>query len=159
MVIKLITLKIGEKAPDFNLKDQNGNSVSLSSFKGKKVILYFYPKDDTPGCTKEACDFKDNIDQLKKNGVVVIGISSDDEQSHRKFVDKYSLPFILVSDVDKEVSKKYGVYELKEKFGRQYFGITRSTFLIDETGKIKNIYYRVNPDNHVKEIIDEIRGG
>ena len=152
----MITLKVGDKAPDFELGDQNGNKVRLSSFKGKKVILYFYPKDDTPGCTKEACDFRDNIKKLQTNGVVVLGVSNDNLESHKKFSSKYNLNFPILSDVDKKVSKKYGVYEEKEKFGHKYMGITRSTFVIDENGRIEKVYYKVNPEEHINEILTEI---
>ena len=152
----MITLKEGNKAPDFELKDQNENKVKLSSFKGKKVVLYFYPKDDTPGCTKEACDFRDNISKLKQKNVVVLGVSNDNLESHKKFSKKYNLNFSSLSDVDKKVSKKYGVYEEKEKFGHKYMGITRSTFLIDENGKIEKIFYKVNPEEHIYEIMAEI---
>lgn len=153
----MITLKIGDKAPDFELKNQNGKSVKLSSFKGKKVVLYFYPKDDTPGCTKEACNFRDNILQLKKLNVVVLGVSNDDEESHQKFIAKYSLPFALLADVDKEVSKAYGVYELKNFMGKEYYGIARSTFVIDEKGKIQKIFYKVNPEEHIQEVMEAVK--
>ena len=151
----MINLKAGDKAPVFILKDGDNNAVKLSDFKGRKVILYFYPKDDTPGCTKEACDFRDNLISLKKLNVEVLGVSNDDENSHKKFAGKYNLPFRLLADVDKKVSKKYGVYELKQNYGKEYYGITRSTFLIDENGKIQKIYYKVNPEDHVNEIMEE----
>ncbi len=154
----MITLKIGDKAPDFNLKDQNGNYVKLSGLKGKKVVLYFYPKDDTPGCTKEACDLRDNLNNLKRMNVEVVGISNDDEASHKKFAEKYDLPFRLLCDTDKQVSKAYGVYELKEKFGKQYYGITRSTFIIDKDGRIESIFYKVNPEGHIGEIMKAVKG-
>lgn len=153
----MITIKIGDKAPDFELKDQEGKLVKLSNFKGKKIVLYFYPKDDTPGCTKEACDFRDNSSNLKKLNVEVLGISNDDEASHKKFSKKFSLPFRLLCDVDKKVSKEYGVYELKEKFGKQYYGITRSTFVIDEQGRIKFFFYKVNPEEHINELMHELK--
>ena len=152
----MINLKTGDKAPDFELPDQEGNKVKLSSLKGKKVVLYFYPRDDTPGCTKEACNFRDNISQLKKLNAEILGVSNDDEESHKKFADKYRLPFRLFADADKKVSKQYGVYELKQNYGKEYYGITRSTFLIDENGKIEKIYYKVNPEGHVDEIMAEI---
>ena len=148
----MITLKEGDLAPDFELKDQEGNAVKLADFKGKKVVLYFYPKDDTSGCTKEACDFRDSLKELKKSNVEVLGISNDDLESHRKFSEKFNLTFKLLCDVDKKVSKEYGVYELKNFMGREYYGITRSTFIIDENGKVEKIFYKVNPENHIEEL-------
>ena len=152
----MITLKIGDKAPDFELADQNGNKIKLSKLKGKKIVLYFYPRDDTSGCTKEACNFRDNLSSLNKNNVVVFGISNDDLESHKKFSSKYKLNFSILSDTDKKVSKEYGVYELKQNYGKEYYGITRSTFLIDENGKIEKIFYKVNPEEHIKEIMEAI---
>lgn len=154
----MITLKIGDKAPDFKLEDNNGHIVKLSDFKGKKVILYFYPKDDTPGCTKEACSFRDNIPDFRKLKAEVLGVSNDDVASHEKFRKKYSLNFNLLSDVDKKVSKEYGVYELKSFMGREYYGIVRSTFLINEKGKIAKIFYKVNPEKHIDELLQEMKG-
>ena len=153
----MITLKVGDKAPDFELNDQEGNIVRLADFKGKKIVLYFYPKDDTPGCTKEACDFRDNFRELKKSNVEVLGVSNDDLESHKKFSSKYSLNFPILSDTDKKISRDYGVYDLKEKFGQQYYGITRSTFVIDESGRIESIFYKVNPEQHINEIIEAIK--
>ena len=152
----MINLKIGDNAPDFKLADQNGSIVKLSDFKGKKIVLYFYPKDDTPGCTKEACDLRDNFSILNKKNAVVLGISNDDETSHKKFAEKYNLPFRLLADAGKKVSQEYRVYELKNMYGREYYGITRSTFVIDENGKIQRIYYKVNPEKHIQEIMDEL---
>lgn len=148
----MINLKIGDKAPDFELNDQNGKKIKLSDFKGKRVILYFYPRDDTPGCTKEACNFRDNINTFKKFNAEVIGISNDDEKSHKKFSEKFNLPFTLLADLDKKLSKDYGVYELKNFMGKSYYGITRSTFLIDEKGRIGKIFYKVNPEKHINEL-------
>ncbi|HLC60016.1 MAG TPA: thioredoxin-dependent thiol peroxidase [Candidatus Nanoarchaeia archaeon] len=153
----MINLKIGDKAPNFNLKDGDGKTAKLSDFKGKKVVLYFYPKDDTSGCTKEACNFRDNLVSLKKLNVEVLGVSNDDEMSHKKFAEKYKLTFRLLADVDKKVSKEYGVYELKNNYGKEYYGITRSTFVIDENGKIQQIYYKVNPEEHINELMAEIK--
>ena len=153
----MISLKVGDKAPEFNLKDADGKTAKLSDFKGKKVILYFYPRDDTPGCTKEACSFRDNLGALKKLNVEVLGVSNDDSDSHKKFAEKYSLPFRLLADVDKKVSKDYGIYELKNMYGKEYYGITRSTFVIGEYGKIQKIYYKVNPEEHIKEIMEEVK--
>ncbi len=155
--LKMINLKIGDKAPDFELNDAKGNKTKLADFRGKKIILYFYPRDDTSGCTKEACNFRDNFKGLRKFNIEIIGISNDNEQSHKKFTEKYSLPFKLLCDVDKEVSKKYGVYELKNFMGRSYYGITRSTFIIDEKGKITDIFYKVNPEKHVYEVKEKIK--
>ena len=152
----MINLKEGDKSPDFNLADGNGKKAKLSDFRGKKIILYFYPKDDTSGCTKEACSFRDNFSALKKLNVEVLGVSNDDEKSHRKFSEKYSLPFRLLADADKSASKAYGVYELKNFMGKSYYGIVRSTFLIDEKGMIKKIFYKVNPEEHIDEIMEEI---
>ena len=154
---KMITLKIGSKAPNFELSDEEGKKVKLSDFKGKKVILYFYPKDDTPGCTKEACNFRDNFDELRKLNAEVLGISNDDETSHKKFSEKFNLPFKLLCDVDKKISKDYGVYELKSFMGKSYSGITRSTFIIDGKGKIKSIFYKVKPDVHIKEVVEALK--
>ncbi|MBI4452985.1 thioredoxin-dependent thiol peroxidase [Candidatus Woesearchaeota archaeon] len=153
----MITLKEGDKAPDFELEDGEGKSTRLSGFKGKKVILYFYPKDDTPGCTKEACDFRDNLRKLKVMNVEVLGVSNDDSDSHKKFAEKYHLPFALLCDTDKAVSKVYGVYGEKEKFGKKYFGITRSTFVIDENGRLKKIFYKVNPEQHIEEVLHAVQ--
>lgn len=143
----------GEIAPDFKLKGDDGKVYSLSNFKGQKqVVLYFYPKDDTPGCTKEACSFRDNLSSLNKAGVQVLGVSMDDVESHSKFRAKYSLNFPLLSDVDGKVSNEYGVYKLKNNYGKKYWGIERSTFIIDKSGKIKKAIRRVQVDGHVDEV-------
>lgn len=138
------TLKEGDSAPLFSAKDQNGNIVTLSQFKGKKVILYFYPKDNTPGCTAEACDFRDNYQSLIAKGMEVIGVSVDDEKSHQKFIDKYTLPFTLIADTDKVIVNAYGVWAEKNMYGKKYMGINRSTFVIDETGHIAHIIKKVD---------------
>ncbi|MBS3149249.1 thioredoxin-dependent thiol peroxidase [Candidatus Woesearchaeota archaeon] len=148
-------LKIGDKAPDFKLKDDQGNIVKLSDFKGKKVVLYFYPKDMTPGCTTEAICFRDDISLFNKNKVEVIGISLDNEDSHKKFKEKHNLPFKLLADVNAEASKKYGSYKLKNMYGRQFYGIARTTFLIDENQKIKHIFNNVKAENHSKEVLNK----
>ena len=132
-------IKTGEKAPDFELKDTFGNLVKLSTFKGKEVVLYFYPKDNTPGCTAEACSFRDNYSLYKKENIVIIGVSKDDEKSHKKFVEKYELPFTLLADTEKKVCKLYEVWGKKKFMGREFEGIIRTTFLIDKQGKIKEI--------------------
>lgn len=154
---KMMMLKVGDKAPDFKLSDQQGNDTKLSDFKGRKVVLYFYPKDDTPGCTKEACDFRDIIAQLKKLNAEVLGVSNDDKESHQKFIEKFSLPFPLLCDVDKKVSNDYGVYGLKSFMGKSYYGIVRSTFIIDGNGIIEKIFYKANPEGHAEEVISILK--
>ena len=156
-MILVINIKVGDNAPDFVLENSEGNKARLSDFKGKKVVLYFYPKDDTPGCTKEACDFRDSLKRLKSMNVEVLGVSNDDIESHKKFAEKYHLNFRLLADVDKKASQAYGVYEEKEKFGNKYWGITRSTFLIDEEGSIKKIFYKVNPEQHIEEVLHAVK--
>jgi len=145
-------LQVGDKAPDFSRPDQDGKTVSLKSLKGKQMVLYFYPKDDTPGCTKEACGFRDSLKAIEKINTVVLGVSMDNAASHHKFIKKYSLPFPLLCDEDGTVSKAYGVYKLKNMYGKTYWGIERSTFIIDETGKLKAIFRKVKVDGHVDEV-------
>lgn len=147
------TLKEGDKAPDFTLPDQSGKMVSLKSLRGQRVILYFYPKDDTPGCTKEACGFRDSLKAFQKADAVVLGVSNDDAASHQKFIKKYNLPFTLLSDGDAAVSKAYGVYKEKNMYGRTYWGIERSTFVIDEKGALKAIFRKVKVDGHIEEVM------
>lgn len=149
-------LKNGDIAPDFTLLDSDGNTVSLSDFKGNKVIIYFYPKDDTSGCTKEACNFRDNYSQLKEKNVVVIGISKDSVSSHVKFKNKYDLPFILLSDPNHQVIETYGAYGEKKMYGRTYMGTIRMTYLVSEEGLILKIYDKVKPDKHVEEILKDL---
>ncbi len=146
-------IEVGEKAPDFVGKDQDEKKVKLSDYKGKKVALYFYPKDDTPGCTKQACSLRDGFSDLKKNNIEVIGVSADDKESHQKFIEKYDLPFILLADTDKDIINKYGVYGEKNMYGKKFMGIKRTTFLIDEEGKIKKIFKRVKTDEHAEEVL------
>jgi peroxiredoxin Q/BCP len=146
-------LHVGDKAPEFSLPDQDGNKVSLKSFRGRQVLLYFYPKDDTPGCTKEACGFRDSFERFKKAGVVVLGVSLDDRASHEKFIGKYGLPFSLLSDEDGRISNTYGVYKLKNMYGKKYWGIERTTFVIDQTGRIKAVFKKVKVDGHVDEVL------
>lgn len=146
-------LKEGDKAPDFTSKDQNGNPVKLSDYKGQKVVLYFYPKDDTPGCTKEACSFRDADDIYRKKGIKVLGVSTDDEKSHQKFISKYHLPFDLVADTDKSIVESYGVWGEKNMYGKKYMGTNRKTFLIDEDGKIAKIFDKVNVSEHADEVL------
>ena len=143
----------GSKAPDFKLKSDDGKTYSLSDFKGQKqVVLYFYPKDDTPGCTIEACSFRDSFGSLSKAGVQVLGVSMDDLDSHGKFRAKYSLNFPLLADTEGKVSKEYGVYKLKKMYGNEFWGIERSTFVIGKDGKVKKALRKVNPNGHVDEV-------
>ena len=144
----------GKAAPAFKLKDQDGNVVSLADFKGKQnVVLYFYPKDDTPGCTKEACSFRDGWSKFRKRGVAILGVSTDDEKSHRKFADKFSLPFPLLADPEKKIVSAYGVWGEKSMYGRKYMGTNRVTYLIDEKGKIAAVWPKVKPDQHAEEVL------
>jgi peroxiredoxin Q/BCP len=147
-------LKEGDKAPSFTAKDQNGNPVSLSDYSGKDIILYFYPKDDTPGCTAEACDFRDNYQSLQQKGFTVIGVSTDDEKSHTKFISKYQLPFSLISDTEKEIVEAYGVWVEKNNYGKKYMGTARKTFVIDGNGTIKKIIDKVDTKEASKQVID-----
>lgn len=147
-------LTVGQVAPDFTAKDQDGNTVSLNQFKGKKVVLYFYPKDNTPGCTAEACDFRDNYQGLVAKGIVVLGVSVDDEQSHQKFVSKYDLPFTLIADPDKKIVEAYGVWGEKNMYGKKYMGTNRKTFLIDENGLISHIIAKVDTKNATAQVLE-----
>jgi len=146
----------GEPAPDFTLMSDEGNEVSLRAFRGKKVVLYFYPRDDTPGCTREACNFRDALGELKKKGAVVLGVSADPLPSHQKFKSKYQLTFPLLSDPEKATLSAYGVWKEKQNYGRTFMGIERTTFLIDEGGKIQRIYPRVKVDGHVAQILKDL---
>lgn len=150
----MATLKEGDKAPDFTAKDQNGKTVSLSDFKGKTVILYFYPKDDTPGCTAEACDFRDNYQSLVGKGFEVIGVSTDDEKSHKKFETKYSLPFPLIADESKEIVEAYGVWGEKNMYGKVYMGTMRTTFIIDANGIIQKVIDKVDTKASSQQVLD-----
>ena len=146
-------LKEGDKAPDFTVRDGDGQTVRLKDLRGKKVVLYFYPKDDTPGCTKEACSFRDSFAKFKKRGVEVLGVSFDSEARHKKFAQKYDLPFRLLADTDRAIAEGYGTYGEKKFMGRTYMGIHRVTFLIDEKGKIKKIFNKVKPEVHAEEVL------
>ena len=146
-------LKEGSAAPAFKTTDANGNNVKLADFRGQKVVLYFYPKDDTPGCTKEACSFRDAFADFKKRGIKILGVSLDNETSHQKFAKKYQLPFTLLADTDRSISEAYGTYGQKKFMGRTYMGIHRVTFLIDEKGKIKKIFNKVRPEDHAEEVL------
>ena len=153
---KTVSLKVGQKAPAFNLPDQDGKMVGLSDFKGKKVVLYFYPKDDTPGCTKESCAFRDGLDEIRENGAVVVGVSPDSVDSHKKFAKKFNLNFPLLSDENKSMLEAYGVWKQKSMYGRTYMGVERTTFIIDADGKIDEIFSKVKVDNHLEEVLDEL---
>lgn len=149
-------LKEGDKAPAITANDQNGKTITLSDFSGKKVVLYFYPKDDTPGCTAEACSFRDAHQSLLDKGLIVLGVSPDSEKSHAKFVDKYKLPFSLLSDGDKKIANDYGVWGKKKFMGKEYDGIHRTTFVIDETGKIEKIITKVDTKDSSGQILSEL---
>lgn len=149
-------LKVGEKAPLFVAKDQNGNNIKLSDFQGKKVVLYFYPKDDTPGCTAQACSLRDNYDVLLARGFVVLGVSVDDEKKHQKFIEKYDLPFSLIADTDHQVVESYGVWAEKSMYGKAFMGIVRTTFIIDENGIISEIINKVDTKNHANQIVANV---
>jgi thioredoxin-dependent peroxiredoxin len=152
---KNMALQPGDKAPDFEEKDQNGNLVRLSDFRGQKVVLYFYPKDDTPGCTAQACNLRDNSERLTDKGYAVIGVSTDDEKSHGKFAQKFSLPFPLLADTDKRMVEAYGVWQEKNMYGRKYMGTMRYTYVIDEEGKIQNIITKVDTKDHAAQILKQ----
>lgn len=149
-------LKEGDKAPDFGVVDQNGIVRHLSEFKGKKVILYFYPKDLTPGCTVESCNLRDNYSDLIKKGFEVVGVSADDEKKHNRFIEKYDLPFTLLADVDKKVINAYGVWGPKKFMGKTYDGIHRTTFVINEEGIIEKVIEKVKTKNHTEQILEEL---
>lgn len=147
-------LKEGRTAPAFEGIDQNGRLIKLGDYKGKKVVLYFYPKDNTPGCTAEACNLRDNYDMLLKKGFAIIGVSADDEKSHKKFAEKYSLPFPLIADTNKKVLNDYGTWGEKKLYGKTYMGVLRTTFVIDEKGIVEKIITNVNTKDHTKQILD-----
>ena len=151
------TLKEGDKAPDFTAKDQNGKTVSLSDYKGKDVILYFYPQDNTPTCTNEACNYRDNYQSLVSKGFEVIGVSPDTEKSHKKFEAKFSLPFTLIADSDKKIVEAYGVWAEKTTFGRTYMGVLRTTFVIDKNGVIKKVIDKVTSKNASQQVLDALQ--
>jgi len=146
--------KEGQKAPEFTAKDQDGNELSLRDFIGRKVVLYFYPKDDTPGCTKEACAFRDNFPNFKKIDAVVLGVSVDGQKAHRKFADKFELPFTLLVDDEKKIVEAYGVWGLKKFMGKEYMGTNRVTYLIDEQGVIEKVWPKVKPETHAAEVLE-----
>ncbi len=149
----MATVNIGDAAPDFSLPTGDGKTLSLKDLRGKKVVLYFYPKDNTSGCTKEACSFRDEIKKFERKGTVIVGVSADSVESHRKFAGKFDLPFPLVSDEKKDVISAYGVWKKKSLYGRTFLGIERTTFVIDETGKIAQIYRKAKVDGHVGDVL------
>lgn len=148
-----LKLKEGDNAPEFSAATNGGGNISLTGLRGKNVILYLYPKDDTPGCTKEACAFRDNFAEFKKRGAIVLGVSPDSPKSHDKFIEKFKLPFTLLADENKEIANAYGVWGEKSFMGRKYMGVHRVTFLIDGDGKIKKIWPQVKPDEHAAEVL------
>ncbi|MBN2639111.1 MAG: thioredoxin-dependent thiol peroxidase [Bacteroidales bacterium] len=153
----MVKLNVGDQAPDFKLVNQDGNEISLSQYKGKKVIVYFYPKDDTPGCTSEACNFRDNYEYWMEKGYVILGISPDKQSSHKKFQEKYSLPFELLSDENKVTIKSYGAWGVKKLYGKEYEGLIRSTFVVDEEGKIAETFMTVKTKEHTEQIIKKLK--
>jgi len=151
-----MTLSVGDAAPDFTLPDQNGEEHRLSDYRGKPVVLYFYPKDDTSGCTKEACGFRDDYSAYKEAGVIILGVSPDSPKSHTNFITKYDLPFTLLADTEREVLNLYGAWGLKKMYGREYEGVLRTTYLIDADGKIAKVYEKVKPAAHSAEILADM---
>jgi thioredoxin-dependent peroxiredoxin len=154
----VMTVQVGDIAPKFSLLDAAGSPISLADFRGCRVVLYFYPKDDTPGCTKEACAFRDRYDTFRDNQVVVLGVSPNDAKSHGKFIQKYSLPFPLLCDPENAVATAYGSYGLKKFMGREYMGVMRHTIVIDPMGRIERIYRKVKPDAHAAELLTDLLG-
>ena len=152
-----MTLKEGDIAPDFSLPASNGETISLKDYIGKKVVIYFYPKDDTPGCTIEACNFRDDHSEITDAGAVVLGVSKDDIKSHNKFINKYDLPFLLLSDESTEMISAYGAWVKKKMYGKEYYGVFRKTYLIDEEGKIQRIWPKVDVKTHSRDIIELIK--
>lgn len=152
----MTNLKAGDKAPDFSGIDQDGNTISLSDYRGKKLILFFYPKDNTPGCTAEACNLRDNYEDLTKRGFSLLGVSPDSERKHQNFIQKYDLPFPLLADTEKEVLKAYGVWGPKQMYGRTYDGVYRTTFVIDEKGVIEEVFTKVKTKAHTEQILEAV---
>ncbi|MGN8646903.1 thioredoxin-dependent thiol peroxidase [Gracilibacillus sp. HCP3S3_G5_1] len=152
-----MTVEVGQPVQDFELTNNKGEKVKLSDYKGKNVVLYFYPKDDTPGCTTEACDFRDNYESFQDLDAVILGVSPDSEESHKKFIEKHELPFELLVDEEKEVAEQFGVWQLKNKFGKEYMGIVRSTFIIDKEGVLQKEFRNVQVKGHVEKALNYIR--
>lgn len=152
-----MTIEVGKVAPDFTLQNQEGENISLSDFKGQNVVLYIYPKDMTPGCTTQACDFRDNYDAFKDLNTVIIGISPDPIERHQKFIDKHELPFQLLADTEQEVAKQYDVWKLKKMFGKEFYGIERSTFILDKEGIIQKEYRKVRVKGHIEETLNFVK--
>ncbi len=148
-----MAFNIGDQAPEFEATIQNGNTIKLSDYKGKKVVLYFYPKDNTPGCTAESCNLRDNYEKFQSQGYEILGISSDSEKSHQKFIDKFELPFDLIADEDKKIHDLYGTWVEKQMYGRKYMGTARTTFVIDENGKFSEIIEKVKTKDHTNQIL------
>ncbi|HEX6593044.1 MAG TPA: thioredoxin-dependent thiol peroxidase [Bacillota bacterium] len=152
-----MVVEIGKQAPNFTLPNQSGKEISLSDFKGKNVVLYFYPKDMTPGCTTQACDFRDNYESFEQADTVILGVSPDPIERHQKFIDKHDLPFELLADEDHQVAKQYGVWKLKKMFGKEFYGIERSTFIIDKEGILQKDYRKVRVKGHVEEVLADVK--
>jgi peroxiredoxin Q/BCP len=152
----MTTIKEGDKAPAFSGKNQNGEQITIEQFKGKKLILYFYPKDNTPGCTAESCDLRDGYEELKGKGYEVVGVSPDSEKSHQNFSSKYNLPFHLIADTEKEILNAYGAWGMKKMYGKAYEGVLRTTFIIDENGTVVKVFTKVKTKEHVQQILMEM---
>jgi peroxiredoxin Q/BCP len=151
-------MDVNDKAPEFTLPDQNGDEVSLKSLRGKTVVLYFYPRADTPGCTVEACEFRDSYKKIQKTGVVLLGISPDTPKAQKKFEEKFALPFTLLADADKTVANAYGVMKEKNMYGKKVMGVARTTFVIGPDGKIKHVFNKVKPEGHADEVLEVVKG-
>ena len=150
-------MQVNDKAPEFSLNDQNGEKVSLKDFKGQTVVLYFYPRADTPGCTKEACEFRDDYAKIRKAGAVILGVSPDQPEAQKKFIDKYSLPFPLLADTEKKVAQAYEVWKEKTMYGKKMMGIERSTFIIGPDGRLKAIFRKVKPEGHAEQVLTALK--
>lgn len=150
----MTTLSAGDPAPDFKAVTQDGKPVSLNDYRGKKLVLYFYPKDNTPGCTKEACNLRDNFEGLKEKGIEILGVSPDSDASHKKFIEKFTLPFDLIPDKEKKIIRDYGAWGKKKLYGKEYEGLLRTTFLIDEKGMILHVFNKVDTKNHAAQILE-----
>jgi peroxiredoxin Q/BCP len=154
----MVKLKMGSKAPDFDVPSSAGKNITLKEFKGKKkVVLFFYPKDNTPGCTVEACGFRDKFKEIEKQGAVILGVSPDGDKAHQKFITKFGLPFVLLSDEDKAVCQAYGVWVKKSMYGKEYMGVARTTFIINKDGAIANVFEKVKPDGHNEEVLEALK--